>query len=195
MHRALAVDRDNAEVLSFCAETALLSANDINLALALVEAAIERQPDDPHALALLGHIRRMAGEDPRASLMLIERAERLSPRDPRTFLWLLYGVWCHWKLAQYEPMEAMARRSLALYPNIPWNWLGLAGALALQEKHGEAADALATLRAMMPTYTPSRFHWGARWVYGPRFCGHTERDYRSLRDALNASLAVGRRKR
>jgi hypothetical protein len=86
-------------------------------------------------------------------------------------------------------MEAMARRSIGLYANIPWNWLGLAGALALQNKHAEAAEALASTRAMMPTYTPSRFHWGAQYVYGRRFRDHVKDDYRHLRDALNASLA------
>ena len=71
--------------------------------------------NDAQALALLGHVRRMAGDDPRASLTLIEHAQRLSPRDPRTFLWLLYGVGCYWKLGEYTAMEAMARRSITLY--------------------------------------------------------------------------------
>jgi hypothetical protein len=42
---------------------------------------------------------------------------------------------------------------------------------------------------MMPSYTPFRFHWGACYVYGPRFRGHVERDHRGLRDAFNACLA------
>ena len=102
-------------------------------------------------------IRRMAGEDPRASIALIELAQRLSPRDPRTFLWLLYAVWCHWKLGETAEMEARARRSIALYANIPWNWLRLAAALALQGRLGEAREAIEPVRTMMPGYTPSRF--------------------------------------
>jgi hypothetical protein len=58
----------------------------------------------------------------------------------------------------------------------------------LQGRFDEAHEAIEPLKAMMPSYTPSRFHWGARYVYGARFQGHTERDYRALRDALNASL-------
>jgi hypothetical protein len=69
---------------------------------------------------------RAAGEDPRASIALVERAQRVSPRDPRTFLWLLYAVGCHWKLGEMSEMEALSRRSIALYANIPWNWMGLA---------------------------------------------------------------------
>jgi tetratricopeptide (TPR) repeat protein len=137
---------------------ALICASDIDHALALSETAVRHDPHDAQALALLGHIRRMAGDDPRGSLALIEHAQRLSPRDPRTFLWLLYGVWCHWKLGEYTAMEAMARRSVGLYSNIPWNWLGLAGALALQNKHAEAAEALTSIRSLMPSYTLSRFH-------------------------------------
>jgi tetratricopeptide (TPR) repeat protein len=190
MRGALRRDSKNATVLSMCSEVALICASDIDQALALSEAAVRHDPNDAQALALLGHIRRMAGDDPRGSLALIEHAQRLSPRDPRTFLWLLYGVWCHWKLGEYTEMESMARRSLGLYSNIPWNWLGLAGALALQNKRAEAAEALASIRAMMPTYTPSRFHWGARYVYGRRFRDDVEDDYRRLRDELNASLAT-----
>ena len=33
-------------------------------------------------------------------------------------------------------MEAMARRSIGLYSNMPWNWIGLAGA---STPHGQAA--------------------------------------------------------
>ena len=175
--------------LAMCSETALIGAHDIDHALALAEAAVCDEPDDAHALALLGHIRRMAGEDPRASIALVERAQRLSPRDPRTFLWLLYGLGCHWKLGEISEMEALARRSIALYANIPWNWMGLAQALALQGRLDEAREAIEPVRAMMPGYTPSRFHWGARYVYGSRFRGDVERDYRVLRDALNACLA------
>ena len=189
LREALKLDVGAGSALAMCSETALLSANDIDQALALAEAAVRGEPDDVHALALLGHIRRMAGEDPRASIALVERAQRLSPRDPRTFLWLLYATWCHWKLGETSEMEALARRSIALYANIPWNWLGLAAALALQGRLDEAREAIEPVRAMMPGYTPSRFHWGARYVYGPRFRGHVERDYRALRDALNACLA------
>jgi tetratricopeptide (TPR) repeat protein len=189
LRAALRLGVDDASSLSMCAETALIGAHDIDLALALAEEAIGRDPDDAHALALLAHIRRMAGEDPRASIALIERSLRLSPRDPRTFLWLLYAIWCHWKLGETAEMEALARRSISLYANIPWNWLGLAAALALQRRLDEAREAIEPVRSMMPGYSPSRFHWGARYVYGARFRGDVERDYRALRDALNACLA------
>jgi hypothetical protein len=61
----------------------------------LSEAAVRDNGSDAQALALLGHIRRMAGDDPRESLALIEHAQRLSPRDPRTFLGMEAG-------SQYE---------------------------------------------------------------------------------------------
>ena len=119
----------------------------------------------------------MAGEDPLASIALVQRAQRLSPRDPRTFLWLLYGLGCNWKLGEISEMEALARRSIALYANIPWNWMGLAQALALQGRLDEMREAIEPARTMMPGYTPLRFHWGARYVYGSRFRGDVERDY------------------
>ena len=189
MHGALRRDSENATVLAMCSEVALLCGSDIDQALALSERAVRHDSNDAQALALLGHVRRMAGDDPRASLALIEHAQRLSPRDPRTFLWLLYGVGCYWKLGEFTEMEAMARRSIALYSNMPWNWIGLAGALALQNRHREAAEAVTAVRALMPTYTPSRFHWGAQYVYGRRFRDDVEADYRRFRDELNTSIA------
>jgi TolB-like protein/DNA-binding SARP family transcriptional activator len=189
LRQALKLGVGGGSALAMCSETALIGANDIDHALALAEEAVRSEPEDAHALALLGHIRRMAGEDAHASIALIERAQRLSPRDPRTFLWLLYALGCHWKLGEMSEMEADARRSIALYANIPWNWMGLAQALALQGRLDEAREAIDPVRTMMPSYTPSRFHWGARYVYGSRFRGDLERDYRVLRDALNACLA------
>jgi TolB-like protein/DNA-binding SARP family transcriptional activator len=189
LREALKLGVGDGSALAMCSETALIGAHDIDHALALAEAAVRGEPDDAHALALLGHVRRMAGEDARASIALVERAQRLSPRDPRTFLWLLYALGCRWKLGEMAEMEALARRSIALYANIPWNWMGLAQALALQGRLDEAREAIEPVRAMMPGYTPSRFHWGARYVYGSRFHGDLERDYRVLRDALNACLA------
>jgi TolB-like protein len=189
LREALKLGVGAGSALAMCSETALIGAHDIDHALALAEEAVRGEPEDAHALALLGHVRRMAGEDPRASIALIERAQRLSPRDPRTFLWLLYALGCHWKLGEMGEMEADARRSIALYANIPWNWMGLAQALALQGRLDEAREAIDPVRTMMPSYTPSRFHWGARYVYGSRFRGDLERDYRVLRDALNACLA------
>jgi TolB-like protein/DNA-binding SARP family transcriptional activator len=189
LREALKLGVGAGSALAMCSETALIGAHDIDHALALAEEAVRGEPEDAHALALLGHVRRMAGEDPRASIALIERAQRLSPRDPRTFLWLLYALGCHWKLGEMSEMEADARRSIALYANIPWNWMGLAQALALQGRLDEAREAIDPVRTMMPSYTPSRFHWGARYVYGSRFRGELEHDYRVLRDALNACLA------
>ena len=56
-------------------------------------------------------------------------------------------------------MEALSRRSITLYANIPWNWMGLAQALALQGRLDEAREAIEPVRAMMPGCTPSHFHW------------------------------------
>jgi DNA-binding SARP family transcriptional activator len=55
---------------------------------------------------------------------------------------------------------------------------------------GTAAETTQWLRA---SYTPSRFHWGAQYVYGRRFRDDVKDDYRRLRDALNASLAAAKR--
>src|SRR3954468_6651909 len=83
MTRALDLEPENPFVLSACSEAALYSAGDIDRAATMLESAMRRDPNDANALALLGNVRRMAGDDPHAGLTLIDQAMRLSPRDPR----------------------------------------------------------------------------------------------------------------
>jgi TolB-like protein/DNA-binding SARP family transcriptional activator len=184
MIKALKNGRDDPTVLGMCANIAMYACFDIDRAVTLCEDAVRLAPNDASAWAELGHIRRVAGDDPRACLGLIAHAERLSPRDPRTALWLHQVAWCHWKLHDLDAMEAAARRGLGLYANIPWLWLALTASLALQGRTEDARQALLVLRGVMPDFTPSRFYWTARWIYGRRFEGDVKQNYRALCDSI-----------
>ena len=174
----------NSFVLVNCADAAIYSAGNIDLALELLGEAVDRNPFDPQGLAMLANVNRFAGADPADSLRLIERAVRISPRDPRSHRWFHYAAWCHWKMGELGKMEASARNAVELYSDAPAQWIGLTCALGLQRKTAEATAAAKVLRKLSPGFTPDGFFEVARRFYGRRFAGPVKADYRSLCSTL-----------
>jgi TolB-like protein/DNA-binding SARP family transcriptional activator len=87
LREALKLSVGGGSALAMCSETALIGANDIDHALALAEEAVRGEPEDAHALALLGHIRRMAGEgSARLDRACRARAAPQSARPPHVSL-------------------------------------------------------------------------------------------------------------
>ena len=181
---ALRLEPDNPFVLVHCAETAIYSAARIDDARAMLEVAVNRNPNDAHCLAMLGNARRFAGDDARTSLALMEQAMRLSPRDPRSFVWLHFASWCHWKAGEFGEMEATSRRSVDLYPAYPHSWIALTCALGLQDKATEAKQAAKNLHRLHPKFGATNFYHTARRFYGHRFPGAVSAEYRQLRGVL-----------
>ncbi len=183
--KALELTSDNPFVLANCAETAIYCEGDLDKGVSLLELATTLNPNDPNGLALLGHARRLIGEDARNSLAVIEQAMRLSPRDPRSFSWLHYASWCHWKLEELSEMEAASRRSIELYPNYPHSWIALTCALGLRDRVRDAREAGRVLRELQPRFRAAHFYDAARVFYGGRFTGRVAAEYRQLRTVLN----------
>jgi TolB-like protein len=174
----------NSFVLVNCADTAIYSAGNIDLALELLGEAVDQNPYDPQGLAMLANVNRFAGADPADSLRMIERAVRISPRDPRSHRWFHYAAWCHWKMGELGKMEASARNAVELYSDAPAQWIGLTCALGLQRKTAEATAAAKVLRKLSPGFTPDGFFEVAKRFYGRRFAGPVKADYRSLCSTL-----------
>ena len=186
--RALLLEPDNPFVLSHCIETGIYIVGDLDRARDMLERAVALNPNDSNGLALLGHTRRMLGDEPRTSLALIEQAARLSPRDPRSFVWHHYASWCHWKLHDLDAMERESRRSIELYSDYPNSWIGLVSALGLQGRTAEARESGRVLRTINPSFEAARFYEISRQVYGARFRGPTMAGYRQLRSVLGTAL-------
>lgn len=110
---------------------------------------------------------------------------RLSPRDPRSFSWLHYASWCHWKLDELNAMETASRRSIELYPNYPHSWIALACALALLDRAHDAREAGHVLRELQPRFHAAHFYDSARVFYGRRFTGSVAAQYGELRTILD----------
>ncbi|PDT74296.1 BTAD domain-containing putative transcriptional regulator [Bradyrhizobium sp. C9] len=178
----------NPYVLANCADTALYSSGNIDLALELLSTAVSDGPEDPQTLALLANVRRVAGQEVSESLKLIEKAMRISPRDPRSHRWHHYAGWCFWKTGDLEAMEDSARRAIELYSDAPAQWIELVCALGLQGRYGEAREAAIILKRHLPDFTPQGFLDIARAFYGRRFPGEVERDYSRLCQTLTHAL-------
>ena len=181
---ALRLDPGNPFVLVHCAETAIYCEARIDAAHDMLDAAVSRNPNDAHGFALLGNTRRFAGDDARASLGLINQATRLSPRDPRSYAWMHYASWCHWKLGALEDMEAVSQHSIELYSAYPHSWIALTCALGLQGKAAEAQEAASNLKALYPNFSADNFYRTAERFYGGRFPGAVSAEYSQLRAVL-----------
>jgi TolB-like protein/DNA-binding SARP family transcriptional activator len=181
-------DPKNSFVLINCADAAIYSAGNIDLALELLNEAVERNPHDPQGLALLANANRVAGADPADSLRMIGQAIRISPRDPRSHRWFHYAGWCHWKLGELKKMEAAARNAIELYSDAPAQWIELTCALGLQGKTAEARAAAKVLRKLSPAFTPDKFFEIAQRFYGKRFAGPVKADYRALCSTLQRAM-------
>jgi hypothetical protein len=150
----------------------------------MLELAVQRDPNDANGQAVLGHVRRLSGDDPAGSLVLIDQALRLSPRDPRTFSWHHFANWCHFRLGDLAAMEAACRRSIDLWGQYPMSWIGLTSALAMQDRIAEGRESGVVLRRLWPGFSPEGFYEIARHFYGPRFRHEVEEEYSALRSAL-----------
>jgi TolB-like protein/DNA-binding SARP family transcriptional activator len=181
-------DPRNSFVLINCADAAIYCAGNIDLALELLNEAVERSPHDPQGLAMLANANRVAGADPAVSLRMIGRAIRISPRDPRSHRWFHYAGWCHWKLGEFGKMEAAARSAIELYSDAPAQWIELTCALGLQGKTAEAKAAAKALMKLSPAFTPDRFFEIARQFYGTRFAGPVKADYKALCSTLQRAM-------
>jgi TolB-like protein len=186
--RAREIEPNNSFVLTNCAECAVYSAGDPLLARQLLERAVEQNPADPQALALLANARRVAGGDPAASLRLIAQAKRISPRDPRTHRWLHYAGWCYWVMGDLKHMEECARTAIQLYSDSPAQWVELTCALGLQGKSENARAAAKVLRKLSPDFTPDGFYEIAQRFYGKRFTGSVKASYAALRATLQRAM-------
>jgi tetratricopeptide (TPR) repeat protein len=186
--RALRLEPQNASVLLNCGEVALYSEGNLDLAVELFEKAATRCPSDAQGLVMFANGLRVAGGDPQQSVQMIDQAIRISPRDPRSHRWFHYLGWCHWKLGDFEQMEAASRGSIELYSDAPAQWLELTCALGLQGRVEESRKAGAILKKLAPEMSANGFFETAKRFYGKRFPGEVEAEYRTLCAKLDDAI-------
>jgi tetratricopeptide (TPR) repeat protein len=159
-------------------------------AVAEHERALALDPSNVSAATSLGFDYGMHGEFDK-SVEYIDKAIRESPYDP--LLVHLYGgeAWANFGLKNYDQAIDLARRAIAINPNIAIIHLNLVAALALTDHDAEAREALQRYLAR-PSTAP--FKTIAAWkAYqmskvpeqggDPRFVEMSERSYDGLRKA------------
>lgn len=154
----------------------------IETAIGEYEAAIAINPSLAPAYGALGGAEIRAGRSAEAFAPL-QIAARLSPRDPLLNIWYFYVCHAHTHLGQNEAAIEWCRRSLAVKPF----WIAyadIAAASARTGREGEAHEAVAALRKMMPDYTVER--WladGKGWSDNPVFLAEFQQIAEGLRKA------------
>jgi TolB-like protein/Tfp pilus assembly protein PilF len=150
-------------------------------ALDSFERAVELNPSNASAHAHIGHVLARSGR-PDQGLEHLRYAMRLSPRDPNRAYWLRFVGNAELVRDNFPDAIDNFRRSIALNPNSPRTFAGLAAAHALSGDVANARVYVDKLKQAAPNLTADELI--------ERFAGSNpqSRIAKGLRLALNASL-------
>ena len=112
---ALAAAPDDPDVLTAAGVVATMFHRP-DEAIAHLEASIEKNPNDAHALAVLGWQRCLRHNDGNG-ITLIETAEARAPHHPRFGLWATYRATAHLFMLNHEEGLRGAKQAIARTPN------------------------------------------------------------------------------
>ncbi len=130
--------------------------------------AVGEDPNNPHALAMLGWQTCLSTSD-QAAIELIRRAERLAPHHPRYANWAMYRGNCWLKLGDVEQALAAYQMAQDRNPNYFLPFVFRTCLLALVGRDAEACATAARLQDIAPDYTPDQlamFNRTIPQVYG-----------------------------
>ena len=116
--QALAVARDNPEVLRIAGFALAVLAGENETALSALDRAIELNPNYAFAYAQRGIVLACLNR-PDEAITAAERAIRLSPNDPTIFPSYLALCLAHLAAGRYEEALSWADRALAQIPGCP----------------------------------------------------------------------------
>lgn len=153
--QALKLDANNPEVLTAAGIAAAMMGN-ARLAVRQLTRALERDPNNVHALAVLGWQSNWLNADPEG-ITMIETAERRAPHHPRYALWAYYRGHCEAKLGNLEAAVEAYRTSAERNPNYHLNYVSMASVLAVMGRHDEAVEAITRALELVPDYTSTDY--------------------------------------
>jgi tetratricopeptide (TPR) repeat protein len=135
--RALALDSDDAKVLTYAGWSLLITVHDVTRGRAALDKATELNPNLAVALAYHGIALALTGE-PQAAISDATKLLRLSPIDPSRFLaWQAIAV-ARIDLKEYDEAAIAAQKTIDLNPRFP---MGYAWAIVAECGRGEKAQA------------------------------------------------------
>jgi TolB-like protein/Flp pilus assembly protein TadD len=154
--QALRLDANNPDVLTAAGIAATMMGN-ARLAVRQLTRALRRDPNNVHALAVLGWQVNWLNAEPEGTLM-IKTAERRAPHHPRYSLWAYYRGHCEVKLGNFEAAIEAYRTSQDRNPLYHLNLVSLAAALATAQRDREAEEAIQQVLELVPDYTSGDYH-------------------------------------
>ncbi len=140
LKKAQAIDPNHPEVLLAAGIMATMSGRSDN-ALPYLERAVELDPNNPHARALLGFQRCTLNKDP-ASIDLIRSAERDAPHHPRYAIWAYYRGHAEFTAGNFEASLAALEESRIRNPNYFLNHIVCAYPLIFMGRLDEATSKI-----------------------------------------------------
>ena len=148
---AIASAPDDPDVLSAAGITATMMGNS-RLAVRNLTRAVELDPNNPHALAVLGWQHCWLYGD-RAGIGMIETAEARASHHPRYAVWAHYRGHCEVRLGNVEAAIEAYRDSNFRNPDYSLNLVTLAAALAFAGDSDEARKIIERIRHVAPDYS------------------------------------------
>jgi len=131
-------------------------------AIGYLQRSLARDPNDAHALAVLGWQKALRHAD-RTGIAAIETAERRAPHHPRFGLWATYRATAHLFLLEYEAGLLGAREASIRTPgyyqpflHCAWACVGLGDTL-VANSYIEQAEKI--LPGIVPTYVDEMKQW------------------------------------
>ena len=144
----------DAAVMAHCGNALLQYVKDYDWAMAVIQSAVEANPNYFLANFVAG-VGNLHCGDVDEALRYFERAIRLSPRDPTAYLCITGIAHVHMIRADFHEALLWATKALTLNPdNPPTNWIMVA-ANAKLGRIVEAQRMLAEYRKLAPTATVS----------------------------------------
>lgn len=131
-------------------------------AIDYLERCLANNPNDAHALAVLGWQRCLRHADPNG-VSLIEIAEERAPHHPRFGLWATYRATAHLFMLDYEPGLAAAREAARRTPNYFQPLLHCAWAHVGLGDPGAACEAIRKADAIEPDVLPKYIDEMRKW--------------------------------
>jgi TolB-like protein/class 3 adenylate cyclase len=150
--RALALDSDDARVLTYSGWSLLIGAHDVARGCAALDKATQLNPNLAVALAYHGMASALTGQ-PQAGIADANKLLRLSPIDPSRFLaWQAIAI-ARIDLKEYDAAAIAAQRTIELNPRFP---MGYAWAILAECGRSDKAGAELRLRQLgeiLPGFT------------------------------------------
>lgn len=150
--RAAELAKDDSEVLWMAGIMVALGGGDMQGAIALIDRALEINPNSADALTYSGMVRGHLG-DSEVALAHLERAHRLSPRDAQTYNKFLAAAFATFNAGRYEECLDWTDRSLKEKPDYAPAWRLRAACFGLLDRIDEGQEAVQRLLALNPDAT------------------------------------------